>query len=268
MGRVAIGVEYDGAGYHGWQRQPHSTSVQETLQAALERVADQPLELTCAGRTDAGVHARAQVAHFDTDAQRTERAWLFGVNSLLPPSINLRWVQSVSGQFHARYAALRRSYRYLVLNRPTRSALAAGRALVVFPPLDAALMQRAAEPLIGKHDFSAFRAAECQARSPVRTIETLGVRRRGDWISIEITANAFLQHMVRNIVGTLLAVGRGDADAQRAREQLESRQRSTGEATAAAHGLYFWRVDYPPEFGLPDDSGMIDFYPATEVQTP
>jgi tRNA pseudouridine38-40 synthase len=212
------------------------------------------------------VHARAQVAHFDTTAQRSARAWLFGVNSLLPPSINLRWVQPVQDQFHARYAALRRSYRYLVLNRPTRSALAAGRALVVYPPLEAALMQSAADTLVGEHDFSAYRAAECQARSPVRTIETLDVRRRGDWVSIEVTANAFLQHMVRNIVGTLLAVGRGEAGPQRAREQLESRQRSTGEATAAAHGLYFWRVDYPAQFGLPDDSGMIDFYPATEVR--
>jgi tRNA pseudouridine38-40 synthase len=266
MGRVAIGVEYDGAAYHGWQRQPHSTSVQETLQAAFARIADGPVDLTCAGRTDAGVHARAQVAHFDTTAQRSARAWLFGVNSVLPPSINLRWVQSVPDQFHARYAALRRSYRYLVLNRPTRSALAAGRALVVYPPLQAALMQSAADALIGEHDFSAYRAAECQAHSPVRTIETLRVQRRGDWVSIEVTANAFLQHMVRNIVGTLLAVGRGEAGPQRAREQLESRQRSSGEATAAAHGLYFWRVDYPPQFGLPDDSGMIDFDPATEVR--
>jgi tRNA pseudouridine38-40 synthase len=268
MGRVAIGVEYDGSAYHGWQRQPHCNSVQETLQAALGRIANEPVELTCAGRTDAGVHARAQVAHFDSSAQRSARGWLFGVNSLLPPSINLRWVQPVTDQFHARYAARRRSYRYLVLNRPTRSALAAGRALVVYPRLDAALMQTAAEALIGEHDFSAFRAAECQARSPVRTIEALSVLRRGDWISIEVTANAFLQHMVRNIVGTLLAVGRGEAGTQRTREQLESRQRSTGEATAAAHGLYFWRVEYPSEFGVPDDSGMIDFYPSAEVHAP
>ena len=266
MGRLAIGVEYDGAAYHGWQRQPHSTSVQETLQAALGRIADAPVELICAGRTDAGVHARAQVAHFDTEAQRSPRAWLLGVNSVLPSSVNLRWVQPVTDQFHARYGALRRSYRYLVLNRPTRSALAAGRALVVYPPLDAAGMQAAADDLIGEHDFSAFRAAECQARSPVRKVEALRVRRRGDWVSIEVTANAFLQHMVRNIVGTLLAIGRGEAGPRRAREQLESRRRSTGEATAAAHGLYLWRVEYPPQFGLPDDSAMIDSFAATELQ--
>ena len=180
---------------------------------------------------------------------------------MLPASINLRWVQPVSEQFHARYGALRRSYRYLILNRPTRSALAAGRALVVYAALETSLMQAAANCLVGEHDFSAFRAAECQARSPVRTVHTLSVVRHGDWVSVEVTANAFLQHMVRNIVGTLLAVGRGEAGPERAREQLESRRRSTGEATAAAHGLYLWRVDYPPQFGLPDDSAMIDFYP-------
>ena len=261
MGRLAIGVEYDGSAYHGWQRQPHSPSVQEALQNALGRIADAPVELTCAGRTDAGVHARAQVAHFDSAAERSARSWLFGANSILPPSINMRWVSAVSDEFHARFGAQRRTYRYLILNRPTRSALAAGRALVVYAPLDAARMQAAANVLIGEHDFSAFRAAECQARSPVRTVHALEVVRRGDWLSISITANAFLQHMVRNIVGTLLAVGRGEAGTERAREQLESRQRSTGEATAAAHGLYFWNVEYPPKFGLPDDSGMIDFYP-------
>ncbi len=268
MGRVAIGVEYDGSAYHGWQRQPHSHSIQETLQDALGRIANAPVELTCAGRTDAGVHARGQVAHFDTEAPRSARAWQFGVNSLLPASINVRWVYPVSELFHARYAALRRCYRYLVLNRPTRSALAAGRALVVYSPLETKLMQTAADTLIGEHDFSAYRAAECQARSAVRTIEALEVRREGDWVSIEVTANAFLQHMVRNIVGTLLAVGRGEAGPRRAQEQLESRQRRTGEATAAAHGLYFWSVDYPTQFGLPDDSGMIDFYPFSEVRAP
>jgi tRNA pseudouridine38-40 synthase len=266
MGRVAIGVEYEGSAYHGWQRQPHSRSIQEALQEALGRIANAPVELICAGRTDAGVHARGQVAHFDTEVERSARAWQFGVNSLLPPAINVRWVHPVTEQFHARYSALRRSYRYLVLNRPTRSALAAGRALVVYAPLETALMQTAADSLIGEHDFSGYRAAECQARSPVRTIEALDVRRQGDWVSIEVTANAFLQHMVRNIVGTLLAVGRGDARPQRAREQLESRQRRTGEATAAAHGLYFWGVEYPAPFGLPDDSGMIDFYPVSEVR--
>jgi tRNA pseudouridine38-40 synthase len=257
MGRIAIGVEYDGTPFHGWQQQPHSASIQETLQDALSRVADAPVELTAAGRTDTGVHARAQVAHFDTDAVRNPRSWLFGTNSLLPASISLRWVVPVTDDFHARFGAVRRTYRYMVLNRSTRSALAAGRALVVYRELDADAMQAAAVDLVGEHDFSAFRAAECQARSPVRRIDSLTVLRHGHWISVEVRANAFLQHMVRNIVGTLLAIGQGDASSGRAREQLESRQRSTGEATAPAHGLYFWQVEYPLEFGLPDDSAMI-----------
>jgi tRNA pseudouridine38-40 synthase len=265
MGRIAVGIEYDGSAFHGWQQQPHSPSVQQTLQEALSRVADAPVTLSCAGRTDAGVHARAQVAHFDTEAIRAPRAWLLGANSALPATVSLRWVVAVPDQFHARYDALRRTYRYLVLNRPTRSALAAGRALVVYPPLDVAAMRAASADLVGEHDFSAFRAAECQARSPVRRIESLEIRRRDALLCIEVTANAFLHHMVRNIVGTLLAIGRGDAAPTRAREQLDSRQRSTGEATAAAHGLYLWGVDYPPQFGLPADSAMIDTLEAAQV---
>ena len=263
--RIAGGIEYDGAGFHGWQAQPHSVSVQATAEQALGRIAAARIELVCAGRTDAGVHARAQVAHFDTDSERDPRAWLFGANRELPPTISLRWVMPVAETFHARHGALRRAYRYLVLNRNARSALAAGRALCVYRPLDAELMAAAAAALLGEHDFSAFRAAECQARSPVRRIDTLEVRRSGDWICIDVTANAFLHHMVRNMVGTLLAVGRGDAPPSRVREQLESRQRSLGEATAPPHGLYLWRVDYPPQFGLPDDSAMIDVLAATRI---
>jgi len=258
MGRIAVGLEYDGAAFHGWQRQDHAISVEQSVQEVLSRIADSPVQLTCAGRTDAGVHARGQVVHFDTTAMRSPRAWLLGANSALPAAVSLRWVLPVPDQFHARYSALRRCYRYLVLNRYTRSALAAGRALVVYRPLDAAAMQVAARDLVGEHDFSAFRASECQARSPVRRIESLRIRRRGAWLSIDVIANAFLHHMVRNIVGTLLAVGRGDAPVTRARMQLESRQRSTGEATAPAHGLYLWGVGYPPQFGLPDESAMID----------
>ena len=258
MGRIAAGIEYDGAAFHGWQRQPHASSVQEVVEVALGSVANCAIELTCAGRTDAGVHARGQVVHFDTVAERTARAWLFGTNSALPPEVNLRWVQPVPDDFHARYGATRRCYRYVLLNQPMRSALAAGRALVVYRPLDEAAMQAAAGDLVGEHDFSAFRAAECQARSPVRRIESLQVRRRENWVVIEVTANAFLHHMVRNIVGTLLAVGLGDAPTSRAREQLESRRRASGEATVAAHGLYLWQVDYPAKFGLPADSAIID----------
>ncbi len=264
MGRIAVGIEYDGAAFHGWQIQPHAISVQAILQGALGQVAAAPIVLSCAGRTDAGVHARAQVAHFDTTAQRSAHGWLLGTNAALPSAVSLRWVQPVSEDFHARYAALRRSYRYLLLNRPARSALAAGRAWCVHRPLDEARMQGAADTLVGEHDFSAFRAAECQARTPVRRVESLTVRRREDWVTVDISANAFLHHMVRNIVGTLVAIGLGDAAPGRAREQLESRQRSSGEATAPAQGLYLWRVEYPPQFGLPDDSAMIGLAEVTE----
>jgi tRNA pseudouridine38-40 synthase len=258
MGRIAVGIEYDGTAYHGWQQQTEARSVQQEVQQALGRIADTSVVLTCAGRTDAGVHARAQVAHFDTAAVRTARAWVLGANSELPPDISLRWALDVPDGFHARFAALRRSYRYLILNRTVRSALATRRAWCVYPRLDETLMQAAAAHLLGEHDFSGFRAAECQARSPVRCIEAFRVWRSGDWLHLEVTANAFLQHMVRNITGMLVAVGRGEAPPARALEQLNSRQRRLGAATAPAHGLCFWRVDYPPQFGLPDDSAMID----------
>jgi len=256
--RLALGLEYRGGAYSGWQQQSEAASVQAALQQALSRVADQPISVICAGRTDAGVHAREQVVHFDTDARRSPRAWLLGGNSHLPRDISLRWVHAVPEDFHARFSALARSYRYLILNRGSRSALADGRALVVYQPLDVAAMQAGAQWLVGQHDFSAFRSSECQARSPVRQLRSLSVTRTGEHIVVEVTANAFLHHMVRNIVGLLLVIGQQRAAPERAREQLESRQRSSGEATAAAHGLYLWRVEYPPQFGLPVDSAMID----------
>jgi tRNA pseudouridine38-40 synthase len=261
--RFAVGIEYQGSAYSGWQVQSAAPSVQATLEAALSRVADEPVGLICAGRTDAGVHARAQVAHFDTAAVRSSHAWLLGVNHYLPRDISLRWVRAVPDHFHARYSALARTYRYLILNRPARSALAAGRALLVHQPLDIEAMQQAARWLIGEHDFSAFRSSECQANSPMRQIQALQLRRSGDWISIDVTANSFLHHMVRNIVGLLLAIGQGRSPPERARQQLESRSRAQDKATSAPLGLYLWRVEYPrafelPEFGLPADSAMIE----------
>jgi tRNA pseudouridine38-40 synthase len=256
--RIAVGIEYDGSPYSGWQQQSTAPSVQAALELALSRVADEPVSLICAGRTDAGVHARAQVAHFDTAAVRRARAWLLGTNTELPASISLRWVWQVPDHFHARYSARARSYRYLILNRDTRSALAAGRALVIHKPLQIEPMQAAASMLIGEHDFSAFRSAACQAHSPVRRLQALQVERHGEWVTIDVTANAFLHHMVRNIVGLLLAIGQGRAAPERAQQQLQSRRRSSGEATAAAQGLYLWQVDYPPQFGLPRDSAMIE----------
>lgn len=257
MARIAAGVEYDGGAYHGWQSQRQAASIQQHVEQALGQVADHPVQVVCAGRTDAGVHARAQIIHFDTDVGRPGSAWVLGGNSHLPTDISLQWAHPVPVHFHARYSALRRSYRYLILNRKARSALAAGRACCVHRPLDADAMQAAAVLLQGEHDFSAFRSSECQAHSPVRRLDRIDVRRQGDWLWVNVTANAFLHHMVRNIVGLLLAVGRGDAPPARAREQLESRRRSTGEATAPAMGLYLWQVDYAPEFGLPVDSAII-----------
>jgi tRNA pseudouridine38-40 synthase len=258
MRRLAVGVEYDGGPYSGWQVQSNAPSVQGLLEAALGRIADHPVETTCAGRTDAGVHARAQVAHFDTAAVRTSHAWLLGINHYLPSDISVRWVRPAPDHFHARYSARWRTYRYLILNRSARSALAAGRALLVHQPLEAALMQQAGAWLIGEHDFSAFRSSECQSHSSVRELQSVTVGRQGDWVHVDVTANAFLHHMVRNIVGLLLAVGIGRVPPERARQQIESRERSQGEATAAAHGLYLWGVDYPPEFGLPADSAIME----------
>jgi tRNA pseudouridine38-40 synthase len=256
--RLAIGVEYQGGAYCGWQQQLRARSVQGTLEGALSSIADEPVELICAGRTDAGVHAREQVAHFDTVSTRSSLAWLLGTNTGLPADISVRWTRPVPDHFHARYSALSRTYRYLILNQAARSALSAGRALLIHQPLDVDAMQAGAQWLIGEHDFSAFRSSECQSHSTVRQLQSLRVRRQGPWVAIDVTANAFLHHMVRNIAGLLLLIGQGRAAPQRAREQLESRQRSTGAAMAAAQGLYLWHVHYPPQFGLPVDSDMID----------
>jgi len=251
MPRIAVGLEYHGANYAGWQLQRGLRTLQGVLQEAIGQVADEAVHLACAGRTDAGVHAAGQVAHFDTAAIRTARAWTLGANTHLPPDVSLSWAQQVPEHFHARHSAQARSYRYLIANRPARSALAAGRATLIHAPLDAERMAQAAALLIGEHDFSAFRAAECQARTPVRRLETLEVDRRGDWLLISATANAFLHHMVRNIAGLLICVGQGKASPAWASEVLESRDRTRGAATAPAEGLYLWSVRYPPVFALP-----------------
>jgi tRNA pseudouridine38-40 synthase len=257
MARIAVGIEYDGSSFSGWQQQVEVPSVQQAVQSALATVCDHPVEITGAGRTDAGVHAREQVAHFDSDAGRTERALLLGANSNLPTGVALRWVRQVPDHFHARYSAVARCYRYCILNRVTRSALASGRAARVYQPLLVEPMIEAARMLIGTHDFSAFRAAQCQARSPVRNLSQLDVQRTGDFVLLEVTANAFLHHMVRNIAGMLIHVGRGEAPPALAAELLAGRDRSVAPATAAAEGLYLWRVHYPQVFGLPDDSDIM-----------
>jgi len=255
--RIAIGIEYDGSAYSGWQIQSGSPSIQATIETALSRVADAPVGLVCAGRTDAGVHAHAQVAHFDTLATRNLRAWLLGTNTYLPRDVSLQWAQFMPDHFHARYSALSRTYRYLILNRTARSALAGGRALLVHQRLDVQAMRAAVVGLIGEHDFSAFRSVQCQSRSPVRVLHRLDIERSGDWVTVEVRANAFLHHMVRTLVGVLLMVGEHRVDPEFARVQLHSRVRDPRTVTAAASGLYLWQVDYPPQFGLPSDSAII-----------
>lgn len=249
--RIAVGLEYDGSGYAGWQSQPSVPSIQSVAEAALGRVAAHRVSLTCAGRTDAGVHAIGQVAHFDTAVSRSPRAWVLGANTYLPPDVSVIWAQSVPEHFHARFCAEARTYCYFILNSLTRSALAARRATLVHHALDHARMQEAAQLLLGEHDFSAFRSAECQARSPVRRLQELTVERHGPWLHVRATANAFLHHMVRDLVGLLMHVGAGKAQATWAQEVLESRDRTRGAATAAAEGLYFWHAHYPAAFDLP-----------------
>jgi len=250
--RVAIGIEYDGSAYSGWQKQSHADSVQERVEQALSRVADHPVELVCAGRTDAGVHAFNQVAHFDTEAIRTERSWVLGANSHLPADINLNWARPMPEDFHARFSAVARSYRYIILNRWVRSGVYARRATWIRKPLDAERMQLAAQALLGEHDFSSFRAVECQAKSPVRRIEHIQVWREDDRVILEVRANAFLHHMVRNIAGVLIEIGAGEREVSWTREVLEHRDRTRGGVTAPAAGLYFLGPRYPERFAVPE----------------
>jgi len=255
MPRFAAGLEYDGRAYAGWQFQPGLKTLQDALQRALSRVADAPVECVCAGRTDAGVHALAQVVHFDTDAVRSERGWRLGANTYLPPDVSVIWVREMPPHFHARFSATARGYRYIILNRDSRPALATGRATWERRPLDAARMHEAAQVLIGEHDFSAFRAIECQAKSPLRNVEQLRVFRSGDSVILEVTANAFLHHMVRNLAGLLMSVGCGDSAPDRVAAVLASRDRRINAATAPPDGLYLASVRYPREFGLPEPCG-------------
>lgn len=251
MTRIAVGLEYQGSSYVGWQAQPTRPSVQGLTEKAFSEVAAEPVSLVCAGRTDAGVHAHGQVAHFDTGAERTLRAWVLGANSYLPRDISVSWAWPVPAHFHARYSAEARTYRYIILNRRARSALAARRATWVHRPLDDRAMAQAASLLTGEHDFSAFRAAECQAKSPIRRMERLSVRREGEWVTIEAVANAFLHHMVRNIAGLLIVIGKGEAPPQWASQVLAGRDRRLSAPTASADGLYLWTVRYPEAFALP-----------------
>jgi len=226
--------------------------VQQRLEEALALVANEAVKVVCAGRTDTGVHASGQVVHFDTSSERSRRGWLLGANSNLPDDISVTWAKPVDDSFHARFSATARSYRYQIINRLERSALHRDRAWWVYQPLDAIAMHEAAQRLLGRHDFSAFRAAGCQASRAVREITSIAVQREGDWLTLTVTANAFLQHMVRNITGTLAAVGLGEQDVEWVSEVLASKDRKVGGIAAPAHGLTLVSVDYPASFEIPD----------------
>lgn len=255
--RIALGVEYCGAAYHGWQTQKGQASVQVCLEQALSGIAGAPVSVVAAGRTDAGVHATAQVVHFDAPIARPDTAWWRGVNSFLPDDIAVRWAQPVSDAFHARYSASRRRYRYFLLNRPTRSAALAGRVGWDFHPLDVAAMAEAAQQLLGTHDFSSFRAAECQAKSPVKTMLRAEVRQAGEFVIFDFAAEAFLHHMVRNLVGALVYVGKGAMRPDEMAKLIAQRDRRRAPPTFMAAGLYLVEVGYPAEFGLPAPSGAV-----------
>lgn len=259
--RIALGIEYDGSRFLGWQTQPGGGTVQDALEAALSAVADVPVSLTCAGRTDRGVHALEQVVHFDTAAVRPDSAWVRGANALLPDSVAVLWSCPVDAAFHARYSARSRTYRYVLVNRPMRPALAARHAGWYHAPLEVVPMREAARHLLGEHDFSAFRSAECQAKSPVRTIHELDIVRDGERIEFRLRANAWLQHMVRNIVGMLVYVGAGKQPPSWAGELLGSRDRSRAAPTFAAEGLYLAEVEYEAQWGLPGGRGVMRALP-------
>ena len=254
--RLAFGVEYDGSDFLGWQRQSEGRTVQGCIEAALSRVANHEVYVVCAGRTDTGVHATGQVIHFETDALRESYQWVRGVNANIPADVRVQWATVIDASFHARFSAHKRYYRYVILNRPVASALLRSRACWEYAPLDGVLMGQAATGLLGEHDFTSFRAVACQAHSPVRKIYQLDVLRRGDFIYIDVIANAFLHHMVRCIAGVLIAVGRGEQSSGWVNELLEARDRSLSGMNAPAGGLYLVAVHYPETFNLPPGSWL------------
>lgn len=248
--RVALIVEYDGTEYHGWQEQTGLNTVQGNLESAISSVANHEVKIVCAGRTDTGVHATNQVVHFDSQNFRNIRAWIYGVNSALPKDICVKWGREVSDDFHARYKALSRTYRYVILNSPIRPALLRSNITWQYRQLDCDAMHKAAQDLIGEHDFTSYRSVECQSKHPNRRIMQITVKKKNDIVTIDITANAFLHHMVRNIAGVLMAIGSGRKAVDWAKEVLNSKDRRLGAETAPPYGLYLVGVNYPKEFNI------------------
>jgi tRNA pseudouridine38-40 synthase len=249
--RIALGLEYDGADHHGWQSQADGSGVQDHVERALSRIAGMPVGVIAAGRTDSGVHASMQVLHFETSVERPQTAWVRGTNTLLPPTISVRWSRPVDAGFHARFSATGRHYTYLLVNEAVRPALLARKTGWYHRPLALAPMQDAASKLVGRHDFSAFRAAECQAKSPVKLLDRLDISHERNLLRFDFHADAFLHHMVRNIVGALIYVGNGRRPAQWMVDLLAGRDRTRAAPTFAAAGLYLEGVDYPSSFNLP-----------------
>lgn len=259
--RIALGIEYDGSKYYGWQRQREVNSVQQELETALSRIAAEPIELSCAGRTDAGVHATGQVVHFDVNHARQMRAWTLGMNASLPDDIAVKWAVEVPQEFHARFSATARRYRYVIYNHPLRSGILRQGVTHYHSHLDIHRMNEAAACLLGEHDFSAFRAAICQSKSPNRHVTHVALHRLGDYVVLEIQANAFLHHMVRNITGSLLEIGSGHKPVEWLAQLLAGKDRSQAAATAKPNGLYLVDVTYPEAFCLPQSSSGPLFLP-------
>ena len=251
--RIALGIEYDGSTYSGWQLQEDKAvaTVQACVENSVSIVADHPVRVICAGRTDTGVHAMGQVVHFDSQAIRSERSWVFGCNANLPKNVAVTWAKTVDVNFHARFSAKTRRYVYVILNRPVRPTFLGKRVTWEYRPLDEQRMHQAAQYLVGEHDFSAYRATACQAKSPVRQVHYIKVQRSGELVTIEIKANAFLHHMVRNIAGVLMAIGAGERPQEWSREVLHLRDRRLGGVTGSPYGLYLIDVDYGPDYDLP-----------------
>ncbi|MBA3660568.1 MAG: tRNA pseudouridine(38-40) synthase TruA [Gammaproteobacteria bacterium] len=249
--RIALGIEYNGSGFYGWQVQQDLVTVQRTLELALAKIANEPVLLHCAGRTDSNVHATSQVVHFDTQAKRHIDAWIWGTNSHLPAAIAVRWAKAVDYQFHARFSATSRRYRYIIYNHPIRSATLANRVAWHYYPLDVEPMRLAGSYLLGEQDFSSFRSSKCGSKTPKRNITDFSIARTNDFILLEIEANAFLHHMVRNIAGVLMKIGRGEKDPSWMKEVIEARNRRLAADTAAAEGLYLINVAYPEKYQFP-----------------
>jgi tRNA pseudouridine38-40 synthase len=261
--RIVLGIQYDGSPWKGWQTQPHGNTVQDRLEAALKKFTHTEIATTCAGRTDAGVHAIEQVVHFDCEIEREPFSWVRGTNAFLPPSIAVRWARVLDEKnhtdFHARFSARSRTYHYVLYSHPVRSPLLEGKAGWVFRPLDLGAMETAAEFLLGEHDFSAFRAAECQARTPIKTMHEIKIVRRGDLLVFTLRANAFLHHMVRNIMGALVYVGTGVHHPQWLGELLAQRNRSLAAPTFMPDGLYLARIDYDLTWRLPQEEAILSW---------